>query len=53
MIVKGHKEPLMEVMILCKSRPAVFEELFVGTVVPHLHFIWSSPTRVFVENCFA
>jgi hypothetical protein len=53
MIIKGHEEPLMEVMVVRKSRPAALEELFAGAVVPHLHFIWSSSTRVFVENCFA
>jgi hypothetical protein len=53
MIIKGHEETLMEVMVLRKSRPAALEELFVGAVVPHLHFISSSSTRVFAENCFA
>jgi hypothetical protein len=53
MIVKSHEEPLMKVMILRKSRPAALEELFTGAVVPHLHFIWSSSTRMFAENCFA
>jgi hypothetical protein len=52
MKIKGHEEPLMEVMILHKSRAAALEELFTGAVVPHLHFIWSSSTRVFAENCF-
>jgi hypothetical protein len=52
MKIKGHEEPLMEVMVLCKSRPTALEELFVGAVVPHLHFIWSSSTKVFTENCF-
>jgi hypothetical protein len=53
MIIKGHEEPLMEVMVLCKSQLAALEELLAGAVIPHLHFIWSSPTRVFAENCFA
>jgi hypothetical protein len=52
MEIKGHEEPLMEVMILRKSRPAALEELFTGAVVPHLHFVWGSSTRVFTENCF-
>jgi hypothetical protein len=43
----------MEVMVLHKPRPAALEELLAGAVVPHLHFIWSSSTRVFMENCFA
>jgi hypothetical protein len=52
MEVKGHEEPLVEVMILHKSRPATLEELFTDAVVPDLHFIWGSSTRVFTENCF-
>jgi hypothetical protein len=42
----------MEVVILRKSRPVALEELLTGAVVPHLHFLWSSSTRVFTENCF-
>jgi hypothetical protein len=53
MIIKGHEEPLMEVMVLRKSRPAALEELFADAIIPHLHFIGSSSTRVFTENCFA
>jgi hypothetical protein len=52
MKIKGHEEPLMEVMILCKSRLAALEELFTGAVVPNLHFIWGPSTRVFAENYF-
>jgi hypothetical protein len=52
MEIKGHEEPLMEVMILRKSRLAALEELFTGAIVPHLHFVWGSATRVFMENCF-
>jgi hypothetical protein len=52
MEIKGHEEPLMEVMILRKSRPAALEELFTGAVVPHLHFVRGPATRVFTENCF-
>jgi hypothetical protein len=52
MEIKGHEEPLMEVMILRKSRPAALEELFTGAVVPHLQFVWGSSTRMFMKNCF-
>jgi hypothetical protein len=51
MEIKGHKEPLMEVMILRKSRPATLEELLAGAIIPHLHFIWRSSTGVFTKNC--
>jgi hypothetical protein len=53
MIIKGHEEALVEVTVLRKSRLAALEELFADAIVPHLHFIWSSSTRVFTENCFA
>jgi hypothetical protein len=52
MEIKGHEKPLMEVMILRKSRLVALEELLAGAVVPHLHFVWGSSTRVFTENCF-
>jgi hypothetical protein len=52
MEVKGYEEPLMEVMILRKSRLAALEELFTDAVVPHLHFVWGSSTRMFMENYF-
>jgi hypothetical protein len=52
MEIKGHEEPLMKIMILCKSPPAALEELFTSAVVPHLHFVWGSSTRVLTENCF-
>jgi hypothetical protein len=50
--VKSHKEAMMEVMVLCKLRPATLEVLFTGTVVPDLHFIGSSSPRVFTKNRF-
>jgi hypothetical protein len=49
--VKSHKEALMEVMVLCKLRPATLEVLLTGAVVPNLHFIGSSSPRMFTENC--
>jgi hypothetical protein len=49
MEIKGHEKPLMEVVILRKSRLAALEELLTGAVVPRLHFVWSSSTRVFMQ----
>jgi hypothetical protein len=51
-IVEGHEEALMEVMVFCKLRPAALEVLFTGTVLPDLHFIGSSSPRVFMKNRF-
>jgi hypothetical protein len=50
--VESHKEALMEVMVLCKLRPAALEVLLTGAVVQNLHFIGSSSTRVLTKNRF-
>jgi hypothetical protein len=52
MEVESHEEALVEVMVFCKLRPAAFEVLLTGTIIPNLHFIWSSSTRLFTENLF-
>jgi hypothetical protein len=52
MEVKSHEKPLMEVVILRKLRPTAFEVLLADAVVPNLHFVWSSSTRVFMKNRF-
>jgi hypothetical protein len=52
MEVKSHEKPLMEVVILRKLRPAALEVFLTGAVIPHLHFVWSSSTRVFTKNRF-
>jgi hypothetical protein len=43
---------LMEVVILRKLRPTALEVLLAGAIVPNLHFVWSSFTRVFTKNRF-
>jgi hypothetical protein len=43
----------MEVVILRKLRPAAFEILVAGTVIPDFHFIGSSAPRVFMKNHFS
>jgi hypothetical protein len=50
--VESHKEAMMEVMVLCKLRPAAVEILLTGAIVPDLHFIGSSSPRVFTKNRF-
>jgi hypothetical protein len=45
--VESHKEALVEVVVLCKLRPATLEVLLTGAVVPYLHFIGSPSPRVF------
>jgi hypothetical protein len=52
MVVEDHEETLMQFMILCKLGPAAPEVHLATTVVVHLHFIWSSSSRFFMENSF-
>jgi hypothetical protein len=53
MEVEGPEEALVEIMVFCKLRPAALELLLAGAVVPNLHFIWSSSTRLFMKNRFS
>jgi hypothetical protein len=50
--VESHEKTLMEVMVLCKLRPAALEVLFTGAVVPDFHFVGSSSPRVLAKNSF-
>jgi hypothetical protein len=51
-LVEGHEETLMEVMVFCKLRPATLEVHLTVSVVPDLHFVGSASSRVFAKNCF-
>jgi hypothetical protein len=51
-VVEDHEETLMEVMVFCKLRLATLEVHLSASIVPNLHFIGSSSSRVFVKNCF-
>jgi hypothetical protein len=50
--VESHEETLVEVMVFCKLRPATLEVHLAVPVVPDLHFIGSSLSRVFTKNRF-
>jgi hypothetical protein len=52
MIVEEHEEPLMQLMVLCKLGPAAPEVHLTALIIVHLHFIWSSSSRLFVEDRF-
>jgi hypothetical protein len=43
----------MEVMVFCKLRSATLEVHLTVSVIPDLHFVGSSSSRVFVKNCFS
>jgi hypothetical protein len=51
-VVEDHEEPLVEVMIFCKLRPATPKVHLAVSIVPDLYFIGSSSSRVFAKNCF-
>jgi hypothetical protein len=51
-VVEDHEETLMEVMVFCKLRLATLEVHFAVSIIPDLHFIGSSSSRVFMKNCF-
>jgi hypothetical protein len=52
MVVEEHEKTLMEFVVLYKSGPAAPEVHLATAVIVHLHFIWSSYTRFFMENSF-
>jgi hypothetical protein len=52
MVVEGHEETLVEVMVFCKLRPAALEVHLASPIIPDLHFIGSSVPRVFTKNSF-
>jgi hypothetical protein len=51
-VVEDHEEPLVEVMIFRKLGPATPEVHLAASIVPYLHFIGSSTSRMFTKNCF-
>jgi hypothetical protein len=52
MEVESHEEALMEVVVLCKLRPAALKVLLIDVIVLDFHFIGSSSPRVFTKNNF-
>jgi hypothetical protein len=52
-VVEDHEETLMEVMVFCKLRPATLEVHLAVSIIPDLHFIGSSSSRVIAKNCFS
>jgi hypothetical protein len=50
--VETNEKTLMEVMVLCKLRPAALKVLFTSAVVPDFHFVGSSSPGVLAKNSF-
>jgi hypothetical protein len=53
MIVKEHEEPLMQLVVICKLGPSAPEVHLTVPIIVHLHFIWSSSSRLFAEDRFS
>jgi hypothetical protein len=51
-VVEDHEKPLVEVMIFRKLGPTTPEVHLTASIVPYLHFIGSSSSRIFTKNCF-
>jgi hypothetical protein len=52
MIVEEHEETLMQLVVLCKLGPSALEVHLTAPILVHLHFIWSSSSRLFTEDHF-
>jgi hypothetical protein len=48
--VEGHEEALVDVVVFCKLRPATSQVLLAIAIIPNLHLVWSTTTRLFTEN---
>jgi hypothetical protein len=53
MEVEGHAEAWVDVVVLCKLRPAALKVLFAVAIIPHLHLVWDATARLFTENRFS
>jgi hypothetical protein len=51
-VVEDHEKPLVEVMVFHKLGLATPEVHLTASIVPYLHFIGSSSSRMFAKNCF-
>jgi hypothetical protein len=50
MVMEEHEKTLMRVMVLCKLGLVAPEVHLTTAIVVHLHFIWSSSSRFFMED---
>jgi hypothetical protein len=52
MIVEGHEETSLDVMIIHKLGSSALEVLFASTVITDFHLVGSSSPRMLMKNCF-
>jgi hypothetical protein len=50
-VVEEHEKLLVKVMIFHKLGPTTPEIHLAASIIPHLHFIGSSSSRMFAKNC--
>jgi hypothetical protein len=51
-VIEKHEEALMQIMILCKLRPATPEIHLAAAVIVYLHLVRSTSTRFFAKDGF-
>jgi hypothetical protein len=51
-VIEKHEEALMQVMILCKLRPATPEIHLAMAIIVYLHLGWSTSSRFFMKDGF-
>jgi hypothetical protein len=51
-VIEKHEEALMQVMILCKLRPATPEIHLATAIVVYLHLVRSTSSRFFMTDGF-
>jgi hypothetical protein len=49
-IIEQQKEALMQIIILCKARPAIPEVHLPIAIIVNLHLIWKPCTRFFSKD---
>jgi hypothetical protein len=52
MVVEKHKEPLMQLMVLCKLGPSAPEVHLALPIVVHFHLIWCPASILFMKDRF-
>jgi hypothetical protein len=52
MVVEEYEEPLMQLVVLCKLGPSAPKVHLATPIIVHLHLIWCSTSRLFMEDRF-
>jgi hypothetical protein len=41
---------LVDIVVFCELEPATLKVLLTIAIIPHLHLVWDTTTRLFMEN---